>query len=528
MSGNNQNDKQQISLQTGPSTSELLKIQSNGQILVWVLNYLEQMSQDKEKKMIIKVRNFIAMLSAVIILKSVIEEPKFTNWKLTDLSIFKYYMQRFYYKEKICEIMFVNKKWAYINRDITEQTKNLSTPLLTSYFEKQGISIAVPGTYYFSVRGFLVKVTISEIKILIQYPHITHVVEVFDKLLREVEEIVQASKTCMIRIGVSESGSLQVLPQKMTYTFETENYSKLRELITINFNATKRFGFPKLPLPVIFDGEPGMGKTTFGNYIAAKGDVDLVMVVNLTQWIKDPLSTVIERIGKQIDQQIKDKEKLEDQTVLLILDELDKYFESYIKEQINKLQDEVRTAQSKLANQNTGTNNNNNSNNSNNSNNNANQNVVVPQPLSEQEIEAKRQTFKDNFLSTLYKICEGLSSLGNDRNYVIICNTNNIDKIFGGIDKKSQFYTVYKRFHKYSFPKIKKPEIVAFIENIRTKQEDDEREENISYDDIPENIQMTYRDLMQNLTKCTYKISELIETLKDERNWDKNEFTDFK
>jgi len=278
--------------------------------------------------------------------------------------------------------------------------------------------------------------------------------------------------------------------------------------------------FQTIPFSVNFDGEPGTGKTTFGSYIVNTGIFSRIYIYNLVQAGKLDFQETIMSLERQIHNS-SPKDRKEDggvEIVLLILDEIDKWLESYISHQIHTYRDEARKETKKDST--------------------SGGPVLIESyaKLTEKEEDEKRIQLKNEFLDQLYKLVDG-HTLPDIRKYVIIFNTNNFDRLFKNVDQR--YDALKDRFQEYKFKKNGKKEIITYIKGIRDKVKEycddssipEEKRmlfkttasEFIAYDEsifdeIPDNIEVSYRTISKFLRKNCFNIADTIQDLSDQDN----------
>lgn len=181
------------------------------------------------------------------------------------------------------------------------KNKHISINTLTSFLEQKSIYLSQPGAYYYYVSSYLVKVSVSEKKIVFSLPNIAYMIKYMDDIIHKNEEIIYGSKTAIFKVVVTPSNIIKLEPAQLVHAFPTANYQKLEESIKINFLMDSLFKFPSPPFCVNFDGEPGTGKTTFGSYMAATGLFDRVIICNLMQAVNTNFQDFMNNFGKTAD-----------------------------------------------------------------------------------------------------------------------------------------------------------------------------------------------------------------------------------
>lgn len=502
----------------GPDYGQMMQKQTN---LAIVEAFITQLFSKDIKFDVRTIFSMIRNMIILVIIKTVLEESKtyFDKFKFTNLNIFKYFYQRLRYSESCYYLELRDQKWYYGNKTISINT-------LKPFLEQRSIYVSQPGTYYYSNSTYLIKIIITPYKITWCVPDIDVANRyIITEIISKNEEIVHGGKTIMGKVVISQSGVIKIEPIQLAYAFATDNYLKLQESIKNNIWVDAIMKFPTIPVCVNFDGEPGTGKTTFGSYIASTGIFDRIIIFNLIQAANLSFNETISNLERIItnsskdssvkDNSVKDNTPKETELILLILDEIDKWLDSYICNNISKLREDSRSKKQVKKDA-------------------SSPEVTIEsfEKLSIAEEEDKRKQIKNEFLDQLYKLVDG-HILPDTRKYVIIFNTNNFDKLFENVDKR--YVALSDRFQKYKFMKNGKPEIISYINNLRDQLQShiskfpngDKKtlleqtcSQICSYDDnifesIPDNISISYRTLLKTLRKHCFNIPACIAALSD-------------
>ena len=254
--------------------------------------------------------------------------------------------------------------------------------------------------------------------------------------------------------------------------------------------------------------------TTFGSYIASAGIFNRIIVYNLMQGTNVNFLESMNNLERQLYNSTPKDKKTDDEqeSVLLILDEIDKWLESYIDQKIHSLREDARTKKEVGKTDGASI-------------------VYKANKLTEIEEKEKKQQLHNEFLDQLYKLVDGLI-LADSRKYVIIFNTNNFDGLFQNTDKR--YIALRDRFQQYKFIKNGKKEIIMYINNIICRMKhfitDNTIPENNKkmyahtvkqltiYDEdilrhIPDKISISYRTLIKILRKNCFNIPNTIKDL---------------
>lgn len=490
----------------GPDYGQLMKNQTNGAILEAFIGVLFSKQTKFTKGTVAKmIRNLVILMT----IKTILEESKsyLDKFKFTDLSFIQYLTQRLRYSEARYDFYLVGGKWTY-------NGKNMSTNTLVPFFEQKGVFFSQPGTYYYRSAFYLFKVVVNSNKISVCIPNIELVIKTFENdVITRHMEYVYGDRTTMSRVIITGTSMIKLEPIKLSYAFPTANYIQLENSLKMNFCLSNILALPSGPLCINFNGEPGTGKTTFGSYIARAGLFDRVIVYNLLQSTKTDFNDIITTLDRNISHTSVSKDKKEEQEViLLILDEIDKWLDSYLNNKIDTLQEEARNKQEKSENNKTV--------------------AVSREKLSSEEEKSKRVNLRDRFFDQLMLLMDGLM-MQEVRKYVIIFNTNHFDKMFENCDKK--YIALKDRFQKYNFQQSTKKDIIYYFDNINSKLQeyldtnrDDEDKQKYRttcanlisydkkiYDELPDDIKISYRSLLKILKDKSFNIPEVVLSLKE-------------
>lgn len=486
----------------GPDYSQMVNLHTNGAIIeAFIAMLFSNKTKFNGSTISIMLRNMAILLFIKTILedsKSVLDKFRFTN-----LSVMKYMYQRVWYSTVNYEIVMVGKKWMYGDRCISINT-------LTSFLEHKSIYLSQPGIYYYYYMSYMVKVNISEKTIAFYIPNISCVIKHMDDVIHKNEEIIFGSKTTVLKMAVTPSNIIKLEPVQLVHAFKTSNYQLLEESIKTNFTMDAILKFPSPPYCVNFDGEPGTGKTTFASYIAVAGLFDRVVICNLMQVAQLNFQDFITNLEKQISNTSNKERKIdeENEKILIIFDEIDKWLESYISGQIDKMRAEARSSKQSVANNV--------------------QTIETVEKMTDKEEDEKRIQYRTEFLDHLYRLVDG-HILPDTRKYVIIFNTNHFDSLFVNMNKR--FDALIDRFGKYKFEKINKQDIIHYLkcinnslqsylsnDDIKKKLNNDIFKEIYINDEsifekINDDIKISYRSLHKILRMNGFRIKNTITAL---------------
>jgi DNA polymerase III delta prime subunit len=492
----------------GPDYGQIIKLHTNGAIIeAFISTLFSKNTKFGGKTIVVLLRN----MAILLFIKMILEDSKtyLDKFKFTDLSIFKYMYQRLIYSEVKYNFMLVSEKWIY-------NDKYISISMLTPFLEQKSIFITQPSTYYYQEKSYHVKVIITPNKITFAIPNIASMITYMESIIIHKNlEIIFNGKTTMSKTIFLPSGTIKLEPVQQSYAFPTKNYIELETSIKTNFMVDFLMKFQSVPYCVNFDGEPGTGKTTFGNHIASSGIFDRIIICNMVQQTTNSFNEIVLSLERQIiNTSSKDKKSDNDDCILIIFDEIDKWLENYISNQIQKLRDEAR-GKKQHKDEKSG----------------SIATIESFEKLTEKEEDDKKTYLKNEFFNQLYGLVDG-HTLSDSRKYVIIFNTNNFEGLF--LDANKIFTALRDRFQRYKFNKIGKSEIILYLKYInkailnhlssdavtKNKKNIDISTISISnnykesvFDEIPDDIKISYRTLQKVLRNSCYKIEGTVKYL---------------
>lgn len=496
--------KEPNSIVAYPDFGQLAEQRTSGMVMEYFLKYLFKEGTKLNYRSIFML---LRTLFFALTLKVLLDDTKtyVDKFKFTDIDYLKYLYQYLRYSVKTYEILNISNKWVYCD-------KNISIATLTPFLERKSIYIQQPNTYYYSYNSFLIKVVITNNKIIFYVPNVASITKYMDDNIDIHQEILLGNKTSMLKVTLTSNNIPQFTPMKSIYAFETDDYFNLHKSLTSTFINDSIVNMRQSPLILNFDGKPGTGKTTFGSYIADKGLFDRIFLYNLVQSGSMDFKTIVIDLERIINSQSPKEKKPDDEPelILLIFDEVDKYLDSYVCNKIDSFRNDARMKKETKQN---------------------NDSTIESfiKLTAEEEVEKKQQLINE-FLDILYNLCDG-HLLKNDKKYVIIFNTNDFDSLFVNAPKK--YDALRDRFQPYKFTDYTKTQVVKFIEDIRNKLMDgsrlkitDKKREiyesyikdiknfdNKLYNEIPDNIEISSRSLSKVLIDNCFDIPKVIERL---------------
>jgi len=499
----------------GPDYGQMAKEQTNSAIIEHFIAFLFA----KNTKLNIRsVSTLIRNFAIILVIKILLEDSKsyLDKFRLTNLDYIKYGWQYLKFSEIKYEFSLSTStsKWTHNN-------KNISINTLSPFLESKSIYVSQPNTYYYPNGSFLLKVIITNNKIIFCVPDSNAMTKYMDDVIDKHQEILLGNRTSMSRATLSNASDImQFNPMPLIYAFETDNYSKLYDSLVSIFMVDSMIKIRQTPLCINFDGEPGTGKTTFGSYIAEKGIFDRIILYNMLQGNNLDFKLMLVNLERIIITQAPKDRKVdgEQEILLLIFDEVDKWLDSYVCNKIDSFRNESRVKKETKPGSGSGS-----------------EPIILESfaKLSIEEEADKKKQLQIDFLDKLYNLCDG-QTLKNDRKYVIIFNTNNFDSLFKEAGPK--YDALKDRFQRYHFKKINKDGIIKYIDGIINNLSKITTDNSVSeskkklyrehvsriinfdkniYGCIPEQFEISYRSLSKILIDNCFDIPKSLKFLSE-------------
>ncbi|BCS82899.1 NTPase family protein [Cotonvirus japonicus] len=510
------NNAKSITNNTGTSNSNVVMSPDYGQLMdigtntAIVKEFLRILFSSRNKLNFTTLSGLFTKMIIIVIIKMCIEDSKkyLDKFTLTNLNSIKFMIQKLRYSHITYDIVLINDKWVY-------ETTNMSINTLTSLFEQRQIIIGNPGNYYYHHRSFIIKVSVQTDKISFIVPDINSCINhITTDIIYKNREILFGGKTIMQKVNVVGTTVIKLEPVSISNSYATKIYLKLEKSIRNHFYIDKVMKLQSIPFCVNFNGKPGTGKTTFGSYIAGTGIFDRIIIFNLVQSTENNLQETLTKLENQLNSNTgmatKNKSVECSERILIIFDEIDKWLESYMNNQIHKMREQARSSKQQSDNKTAKT-------------------ITEEfQKLTPEEEDEKKIQLKNTFLDQLYKLVDG-HTLQSNRKYVIIFNTNHFEYMFTNVDKR--YEALKDRFQIYEFQEINKSEIIDYLRyvnesflnyvdndfdaittgpfNIKKLCISNEK----IFDIIPDDFTITYRNLQKILNSNHYNIPKVIESL---------------
>lgn len=295
---------------------------------------------------------------------------------------------------------------------------------------------------------------------------------------------VPEGQTRCIKINTSGGMNVNYTPTKL---FPSKNYKKLEKMITSYFEVcdiTQTYE----PLYVLINGIPGLGKTKFIDHFASLNIAELIGKIDMTEQTQNNFDKIFSSIISQQNHQGK---------TIILIDELDKYLDQYIKKEIEFLKSNGLKKVDPNDKEKKGI------------------------DFTEEDFKNRKISIKEDLLYTLLRISE---YDGFTHPVVILFVANNFDTIYEGVDL-THFKSLQTRLFKVSFESCDKQEIIEYLKYynnnfINTDFYEPDVEKLV--DDIPDDIDIVYRDLKDISFKSSYKIKDIINFLKKYEKESKN------
>lgn len=251
-------------------------------------------------------------------------------------------------------------------------------------------------------------------------------------------------------------------PQNMC---ETRWYQKLNDSIKTHINICKKQDYFS-SLAILVNGRPGLGKTKFIDYIARKKICNSVSRIDMTRVTTQPFCEIIKKYRTEGS-----IFSTNNNANILLIDELDKYVDMYVKNSYQKL---------------------------------------ITHKKKDEEAMSFEYYLKNQKEEILYEILKLIDSENHYHKNIFIFCANNFDTLFNDINN-THFHSLKKRFLSFEFEMCDKSEIANYI-NHMSNYIDLKLNDGI-LDKIPD-IKIPYRDLAQLFFVSQYNLGIFIEELK--------------
>lgn len=496
---------------TGMSLSDydrIARLSTTNQIIDTLVKSVFEIDLCNIRKILTLVRNLVL----VLVIRDLVEDCKkyLDKFDFRKLLVVRYWYQWLFYRQTTTQLQKVQKHWIMKQSD--EEMK-LSHSALNTVLSKYHIDLNTPSTYYFSEAGYLLRVVVREQEIIIHAPQHRTIQQFLSRTLEFCKENVSDSSTAIYRVKMQGAGCPTLAPLSIIHAVETENYKRLSVSIAKYFVIDEFVVNNSVPLTINFNGPPGTGKTTFSSYIAPKNLFDIICLFNMVQASNQEFAAVLRNVFAALDKQVDalDLEHNKAPRTLLIIDEFDKWLDSYINWAIddlnNKAMKKVSTSSSDKPSM-----------------------VINYEKMSPEDEKFKRKQLREKALDELYNFLEN-QTCSSKRTYrlVLVFNTNHFERIFHEVDAK--YDALKNRFQKYQFGNIGKNEVVEYIKGIHTKIEHAYEVGTITgllkkqtnqllkelkvddFDDLPEELALDYRTLQTVMNMCCYNVKAVVKEL---------------
>jgi len=293
-------------------------------------------------------------------------------------------------------------------------------------------------SYWIETEGL--KVYVYKLR-FIPYPkrHYEMIEQAENDSKKELSTHATCSKMCIDKSVITYK---TIIPNKM---FSSNNFKKLNNIIDRSIESSMKREYYQI-IPILIDGEPGLGKTKSIDYIAYHSKIQTIRKVDMTNFIMSKefdLRTILDSVSRT----------LSDHTLILI-DEIDKYIS-------------VKCQQSE-----------------------------DPQKTNEELL--------NNILTFIEQDPTGYYCV-----FIVFCS-NNFGTIFDNLSDQSKVHhnSLYSRFFKLHFDRINKTEFCKYIKWLDNGYPED------LINKIPEDFNITFRELRQHSLLCFEDPVEICNTIK--------------
>lgn len=283
-----------------------------------------------------------------------------------------------------------------------------------------------------------------------------------DALWKDIKSNVNA-KTIDNAIQCATKCTLNREKYVPSRVFPAHNYLRLTKALEKHLQVcrlTNAFS----TLGVLIDGETGLGKSSYLDYVAHEGLFKTVYRYDLSSMLSTPLVDIGNGLSPT-------------DSCLIMIDELDKYLDFHMTEAKSRYQLALKDTEKPT----------------------------------EEALEKTLETLKYKYLYDILSILE--------RRYaapmVLIFCSNNFDTIFSGVNPV-HFVSLSDRFMRFEFTRIGRLEFSDYIRYLNTKFVGTDLHRSEDYikcvlDKIPGDTSLTYRQLSHIATKSGYDFESMIE-----------------
>jgi hypothetical protein len=268
-------------------------------------------------------------------------------------------------------------------------------------------------------------------------------------------------------------GQRYSLIKPMSY-FPSKNYLKLQNIIQTYCKVNDNLLSYNV-LGILIDGEPGLGKSKFADFIATRrllGEPGISNVYRVDMSSNFCLKMAPETIFNSFFHEIAIK-----QSSLFMIDEVDKYLSYFIEDSYSKVKQNKKE---------------------------------------EEEI----PTFDDYSykirVDFLYMLLGILERIGNESSCIVMFCSNNFETIFGDLEM-THFHSLNSRFMRVKFERCDRDEIEDYLRYLNEKFRNDEELYEEEIDNIllnlNPNISITYRSLNEITVLNSYSIRKIVDAL---------------
>ena len=284
------------------------------------------------------------------------------------------------------------------------------------------------------------------------------------------------------------SPSLTFKSHNPSNLFPASNFKKLSTIIT-NYLRVCEITQTFSVLGILLDGETGLGKTKFMDFLAVKNIVSNIYKIDMTTLLSTNLESILLTAYHKIDIY---------QSTVFVIDELDKYIDYNIQHSFvdycKSLENTTRTSSTTQTENMTG----------------------ATEKGSAVKVDFKTYE-KQKRINYLYSLLGILERDGLSCSCIVIFCSNNFDTIFGNLDT-THFESLKNRFMKITFNRCDKPEFVRYLEYYYnlfvgtefkwSKQDLDDAIANTRKD-----LSIPYRDLHHMTVMSEFKLPILVDSV---------------
>jgi len=438
----------------GGGIENLLTLQLQSKWIDHLISHIEKINLTLEDGYLIlfyKVISLIGLILIVMVMKNLITNSTL----LTTIKNYIYQMisilLRYIFYKKYTLVLNQNQKYSNMYKGKKIRDYVLHRAFQEKIFKIEIVSYMDRAKYYTSdqravmqskfVNGFPIYYYATEgrisdnIEVNYEFIRIWH-----NKLIKEAfEQAITYERNNnndnenqkIIKIAYSDAETCSILYNRIIpdQVYESHNLKKVGMIVNNHMRVSQTLNMYH-PLVLLIDGEPGLGKTRIADYMVKKNLGDNMYIYDMTKFRDSDVNYIFDEIKTEMNR----NQGLN----IILLDEVDKYLDYYIKksyeqEKDRKIKELISIPDMRL-------------------------DIKVDDVMKSKEEYEK--IMKQYFLFELLNLIDARAN--GSRRIFIFCS-NNFNSIFENVDM-THFKSLYDRLIKFQFNKLNKTELYEICE----------------------------------------------------------------